>query len=57
MITHFFYAMALYPEWQKKLHKELDACIGNGKAPSYDEIQGLPYFMATWKVSSLPASL
>ena len=52
MITHFLYAMALHPEWQKKLHQELDATIGGGRAPSFAEIQELKYFNAAWKVRS-----
>lgn len=51
MITHFLYAMALHPDWQKKVHNELDALIGDGRAPSFSEIEGLNYFNATWKES------
>lgn len=50
MITHFFYTMALYPEWQKKVHDELDALVGSGRAPSFAEIQDLKCFNAVWKV-------
>jgi Cytochrome P450 len=43
---HFFYAMAMNPECQKKLQVELDGSIGNGRSPSFAEIENLPYFNA-----------
>jgi cytochrome P450 len=39
------------PEAQKKVHEELDAVIGEGRAPSMAEIQNLDYFNAAWKES------
>lgn len=53
MITHFFYTMALHPEWQRKVQEELDSFVGDGRAPSFDEIQDLPLFSASWKVGHL----
>lgn len=50
MVTHFLYAMAVHPEWQEKVHAELDALIGGGRAPSFSEIEELNCFNAVWKV-------
>jgi Cytochrome P450 len=43
---HFFYAMAMNPECQRRLQEELDRSIGNGRSPSFAEIEKLPYFNA-----------
>ncbi|KIM24701.1 hypothetical protein M408DRAFT_331670 [Serendipita vermifera MAFF 305830] len=50
-ITNLFYCMAMYPECQKLVHKELDGLVGKGVIPSFAEIQRLPYLNAVWKES------
>ncbi|KIM24700.1 hypothetical protein M408DRAFT_331669 [Serendipita vermifera MAFF 305830] len=48
-ITNLLYYMAMHPECQKLVHKELDELVGKGVVPSFAEIQQLPYLNAVWK--------
>lgn len=45
-LAWFFYAMILHPEVQKKAHEELDRVIGNGRLPTYEDRDSLPYIEA-----------
>uniref|UniRef100_A0A3P8XU91 Vitamin D 25-hydroxylase n=1 Tax=Esox lucius TaxID=8010 RepID=A0A3P8XU91_ESOLU len=38
--------MALYPNIQEKVHKEIDSVLGNGKPPSMEDKQRMPYVEA-----------
>ncbi|KAL1007377.1 hypothetical protein UPYG_G00085930 [Umbra pygmaea] len=38
--------MALYPNIQEKVHKEIDSVLGNGKPPSLEDKQSMPYVEA-----------
>ncbi|THH01737.1 hypothetical protein EW026_g988 [Hermanssonia centrifuga] len=42
----FFLAMAMYPDVQKKAQAELDRVIGEGRLPSFEDYQSLPYIQA-----------
>ena len=41
--------MALYPEIQKKAQAELDAVVGRGRVPDFDDQQNLVYINAILK--------
>ncbi|KAI0739563.1 cytochrome P450 98A3 [Daedaleopsis nitida] len=45
----FFLAMALYPDVQKKAQAELDAVVGSGRLPEYEDMDSLPYIRALVK--------
>ena len=40
-------AMVLNPEVQAKVHSELDAVVGKGMLPTFEDRQQLPYLQAT----------
>ncbi|KIM37607.1 hypothetical protein M413DRAFT_258291 [Hebeloma cylindrosporum] len=42
----FYLAMVLYPEVQKKAQAELDAVVGNGRLPNFNDQPQLPYINA-----------
>lgn len=48
-ILQFFLAMALNPQVQKKAQIELDAVIGDGGLPAFQDRQNLPYIEAVLK--------
>ncbi|KDQ14634.1 hypothetical protein BOTBODRAFT_32384 [Botryobasidium botryosum FD-172 SS1] len=39
----FILAMALFPEVQKKAQAEIDRVVGNGRLPTFEDREGLPY--------------
>jgi cytochrome P450 len=41
--------MAVYPDIQRKVQKEIDEEIGRGQAPSVEESLKLKYLEASWK--------
>ncbi|KDR73253.1 hypothetical protein GALMADRAFT_251844 [Galerina marginata CBS 339.88] len=43
----FYLAMVLYPDVQKKAQAELDAVVGNGRLPTFNDLPQLPYINAT----------
>ncbi|UKZ75803.1 hypothetical protein TrVFT333_003497 [Trichoderma virens FT-333] len=45
----FVLAMVHHPEWQRRLHQEIDAVVGNSRLPSFDDIQHLPITRAIVK--------
>ncbi|KAI0739568.1 cytochrome P450 [Daedaleopsis nitida] len=44
-----FLAMTLYPDVQKKAQAELDAVVGSGRLPEFDDMDSLPYIRALVK--------
>ncbi|PFH49608.1 hypothetical protein AMATHDRAFT_76109 [Amanita thiersii Skay4041] len=48
-LTSFVLAMVLHPEVQIKAHQELDAVIGRGRLPTFDDRASLPYIGAISK--------
>jgi cytochrome P450 len=38
--------MVLYPEAQQKAHDEIDAVVGTGRLPDFDDEVSLPYVSA-----------
>ncbi|KDQ51029.1 hypothetical protein JAAARDRAFT_73848 [Jaapia argillacea MUCL 33604] len=42
-IKTFLVAMLLYPDVQKQIHKEIDAVIGPDRAPTFADVESLPY--------------
>ncbi|KAJ6456449.1 cytochrome P450 [Mycena sanguinolenta] len=48
-LTNFFLAMALYPDVQRRAHAELDAVVGRGHLPDFDDKEKLPYLGAILK--------
>ncbi|PPQ94347.1 hypothetical protein CVT25_000402 [Psilocybe cyanescens] len=48
-LAWFFYAMILHPEVQKKAQEELDKVVGNGRLPTYEDRDSLPYIDAVVK--------
>ena len=49
-LENFFLAMTLHPEVQKKAQKELDAVVGNGRLPTFNDRPYLPYINCIIKV-------
>ncbi|KAK1222629.1 hypothetical protein PQX77_014516, partial [Marasmius sp. AFHP31] len=45
-ILSFILAMALYPEVQTRAQKEIDAIIGHGRLPDFDDRDSLPFVNA-----------
>ncbi|KAK7448456.1 cytochrome p450 [Stygiomarasmius scandens] len=48
-ISTFWLAMSLYPDVQKKAHKELDNVLGPGKLPDFNDRSSLPYIEAIYR--------
>ena len=48
-LMNFFLAMTVHPHIQKNVHNEIDAVIGRGRLPSYQDRSSLPYFNAVYK--------
>ncbi|THU98569.1 cytochrome P450 [Dendrothele bispora CBS 962.96] len=48
-ICTFFLAMSLYPDVQLKAQQELDAVLGHGKLPTFDDRSLLPYVDAVYR--------
>jgi len=48
-LTNFFLAMALYPDVQRQAHAELDAVVGRGRLPDFEDKGNLPYVGAILK--------
>lgn len=48
-LLNLFYIIVLYPEWQQKVHEELDSVLGRGHLPTREEIRNLSIFNAVWK--------
>lgn len=42
-MSFFFLAMVMYPECQARAQKEIDAVIGSGRLPEFDDRSSLPY--------------
>ena len=47
LIFYLALAMVLNPEVQAKVHSELDAVVGKGMLPTFEDRQQLPYLQAT----------
>ncbi|KND88299.1 Cytochrome P450 [Tolypocladium ophioglossoides CBS 100239] len=45
----FLFLMMEYPEWQRKLQKEVEQVVGNDRMPSYKDIPNLPTVRAIVK--------
>ncbi|RFU73869.1 cytochrome p450 [Trichoderma arundinaceum] len=45
----FVLAMVHHPEWQRRLHQEIDAVVGNSRLPNFDDIPRLPTVRAIVK--------
>ncbi|KAH9904074.1 cytochrome P450 [Xylariomycetidae sp. FL2044] len=39
--------LAIHPEWQEKLHKEITDAVGDDSVPTYKDINSLPLVLAT----------
>ncbi|CAG7852701.1 O-methylsterigmatocystin oxidoreductase Short=OMST oxidoreductase; AltName: Full=Aflatoxin B synthase; AltName: Full=Aflatoxin biosynthesis protein Q; AltName: Full=Cytochrome P450 64 [Serendipita indica DSM 11827] len=50
-ITHFLFSVALYPEWQQKIHQEMDRVLGRGQLPTLGDTSKLETFEAVFKES------
>lgn len=50
-ITHFLYSITLYPEWQKRIHEEMDGVLGRGQTPTVDDVSKLEILAAVLKES------
>jgi pseurotin biosynthesis cytochrome P450 monooxygenase len=48
-LLSFLYLMMEYPEWQKKLQKEVDETLSDGSMPSFKDIPKLPTVRAVVK--------
>ncbi|KAF5360076.1 hypothetical protein D9758_007556 [Tetrapyrgos nigripes] len=48
-ISTFFLAMSLYPDVQSKGQEELDAILGKGRMPTFDDRPSLPYIEAIFR--------
>ncbi|ESK85729.1 cytochrome p450, partial [Moniliophthora roreri MCA 2997] len=47
VLSWFMLAMVLYPDVQKKIHKELDAVVGRDRMPTFADLDRLHYVQAT----------
>jgi cytochrome P450 len=45
-LSTFFLAMSLFPEVQKKAREEIDRVVGNGRLPTFEDRENLPYVEA-----------
>ncbi|KAL7908167.1 cytochrome P450 [Trichoderma velutinum] len=45
----FVLAMVHHPEWQRRLHQEIDDVVGNSRLPNFDDIPRLPITRAIVK--------
>ena len=48
-LNNFMLSMVLFPEAQRKAQEEIDRVIGNGRLPTWDDEQNLPYVRALVK--------
>lgn len=48
-MTWFMLAMVLYPEAQQKAQDEIDAIVGRGRLPSFEDFESLVYVRALFK--------
>lgn len=48
-VQWFFFAMAAHPEVQRKAQAELDAIVGPGRLPEFEDCESLPYVNAVIK--------
>jgi cytochrome P450 len=48
-MNSFILAMVLHPDVQRRAHAELDATIGCGNFPTYEDKQNLPFINAILK--------
>ena len=48
-MSSFFLAMSLYPEVQARAQAEIDQIVGQGRLPSWDDHDSLPYLGALVK--------
>ncbi|KAF7374547.1 Cytochrome P450 [Mycena sanguinolenta] len=48
-LLHFFLAMALYPDIQKKAQAEIDAVIGTDRLPEFEDRPSLPFVEALYR--------
>lgn len=39
-------AMMMYPEVQKRAHDELDSVVGQGRIPTFEDCEKMPYMQA-----------
>jgi len=46
---HFFLAMLVYPDVQKKAQEELDRIVGCDRLPEYEDRASLPYIEALYR--------
>ncbi|KAI9458895.1 cytochrome P450 [Lactarius psammicola] len=46
VLQSFMLAMVLYPEAQQKAQEEIDAVVGTGRLPDFDDEESLPYLSA-----------
>ena len=45
----FMLAMVLFPDTQRKAQEELDAVVGRGRLPTFDDLESLVYIQAIVK--------
>ncbi|CAG7852697.1 O-methylsterigmatocystin oxidoreductase Short=OMST oxidoreductase; AltName: Full=Aflatoxin B synthase; AltName: Full=Aflatoxin biosynthesis protein Q; AltName: Full=Cytochrome P450 64 [Serendipita indica DSM 11827] len=50
-ISNFLFSVALYPEWQKQIHEEMDQVLGRGNQATLDDIPKLELFQVVFKES------
>ncbi|KAF7374549.1 O-methylsterigmatocystin oxidoreductase [Mycena sanguinolenta] len=49
LLLHFFLAMALYPDIQKKAQTEIDTVIGTDRLPEFEDRPSLPFVEALYR--------
>lgn len=50
-ISNLLFSIVLYPEWQKRIHEEMDQVLGRGTHPTLEDIPKLELFEAVFKES------
>jgi len=56
-LTNLLFFLALHPEYQKLVQKELNELVVTGNTIPFSEIQKLPYLNAVWKESLRTATV
>ncbi|KAF7346417.1 O-methylsterigmatocystin oxidoreductase [Mycena sanguinolenta] len=49
LLLHFFFAMAVHPDVQKKAQTEIDTVIGTHRLPGFEDRPSLPYIEALYR--------
>jgi len=46
VLAWWLMAMIMYPETQKRAHDEIDEVVGQGRIPTFEDCEKMPYMQA-----------